>query len=267
MTGDMLLRPNLASTAGGYGANLVAFLNPATGAVARTVQQKLQEQTSVADFGAVGDGVANDLTALNNAASSGSTVRLGKGKYKTSAANAATSGAWILDPQTRFTGPGVFNSQKGFYDDVKPGHIWRFPDRARFGAAAGSVGALNWYAPNTYLLAQFGWQERDAALYAMSNGRLAISGVSRSSLNTGPFLGFVGTASISVNMMTVTAITSGGVTTGLNLSGTGVREVPRSRDLERARAVLAPIPFRHLRLFPARPLPARNPNSSTGRSA
>lgn len=105
---------------------------------------------------------------------------------------------------------------------MKAGQVWRFPDRVRVGAAAGSVGALNWYAPNTYLISQFGWQERDAALYALSNGRLAISGITRTSLNTGPFLGCVVTGSISGTIFTVTGVTSGGVTVGLTLTGAGV---------------------------------------------
>jgi hypothetical protein len=50
LTGDLLLRPNLAATTG---ASLVGFTESGTGAVARTVNDKLLEQTaSIADFGA-----------------------------------------------------------------------------------------------------------------------------------------------------------------------------------------------------------------------
>jgi len=56
--------------------------NPAgTGAVATTVQTKLRETVSVKDFGAVGDGVANDTTAINNALATGSSVYFPAGTY------------------------------------------------------------------------------------------------------------------------------------------------------------------------------------------
>jgi hypothetical protein len=46
-------------------ANLVTYTPAGTGAVATTVQAKLRESVSVKDFGAVGDGVADDIAALN----------------------------------------------------------------------------------------------------------------------------------------------------------------------------------------------------------
>ena len=51
------------------GSNSVGYLPAGTGAVATTVQTKLRESVSVQDFGAVGDGVADDTAAINLAIS------------------------------------------------------------------------------------------------------------------------------------------------------------------------------------------------------
>ena len=48
-------------------ASIVTYQPAGTGAVATTVQTKLRESVSVMDFGAVGDGVADDLNAFNAA--------------------------------------------------------------------------------------------------------------------------------------------------------------------------------------------------------
>lgn len=59
---DMLLRTNLADPTAG--ASLVAFKQLGVGAVNRTALAKLREFASVKDFGAIGDGVANDTAAF-----------------------------------------------------------------------------------------------------------------------------------------------------------------------------------------------------------
>lgn len=58
------------------GSALVGFLQAGTGATARTVQSKLRDTVSVKDFGAVGDNVTNDTTAIQNALNSGAKVIL-----------------------------------------------------------------------------------------------------------------------------------------------------------------------------------------------
>lgn len=67
LTGDMLLRPDLASEDSTKGSSLVRFLQAGTGAVARTVQDKLRGAVDVKDFGAVGDGVTDDAAAIQAA--------------------------------------------------------------------------------------------------------------------------------------------------------------------------------------------------------
>lgn len=75
------------------GDALVAMKQPYTGAVARTVHDKLTECVSIKDFGAVGDGVADDTTAITNAiaaAQSGSgEVFFPKGQYRVTTGNIA----------------------------------------------------------------------------------------------------------------------------------------------------------------------------------
>ena len=57
----------LASTGAGQGAALVGYRVAATGGGGRTVQDKASEFVSVRDFGAVGDGTADDTAAIQAA--------------------------------------------------------------------------------------------------------------------------------------------------------------------------------------------------------
>jgi hypothetical protein len=60
----------------------VAYSPAGTGAVVTTVQTKLRESVSVKDFGAVGNGVADDTAAIQLAVNAGVTVVFPTGTYK-----------------------------------------------------------------------------------------------------------------------------------------------------------------------------------------
>jgi len=79
--GGTLLGQQLAAA---NGSSLVGFQQAGTGAVVRTAQDKMREWVSVKDFGAVGDGVADDTAAIQAATSASKSVFFPPGTYKIS---------------------------------------------------------------------------------------------------------------------------------------------------------------------------------------
>ena len=71
----------LDALAASSGSSLVGFIQAGTGAVAETVQAKLREIVSVKDFGAKGDGVTNDTTAIQAALNTQKSVFVPAGVY------------------------------------------------------------------------------------------------------------------------------------------------------------------------------------------
>ena len=63
------------------GSSLIGFLQAGTGAIARTVQSKLRDGVSIKDFGAVGNGIADDEGAIQKALNTGDAVYVPKGTY------------------------------------------------------------------------------------------------------------------------------------------------------------------------------------------
>jgi hypothetical protein len=88
---------DLSSTAAGDGAALVGFKQAGTGAVDRTALDKMRELVSVKDFGAVGDGVADDTAAIQAAIATGRTVWFpGHSTYRITSPLVANQ-SWIQD--------------------------------------------------------------------------------------------------------------------------------------------------------------------------
>ena len=96
-----------------FSAAQISFLQAGLGAVATTVQAKLRETVSVKDFGAVGNGVADDTAAIQNAINyvvglndNRPAIYLPAGTYKVSAnltigTNAASRGIRLFGDGTR----------------------------------------------------------------------------------------------------------------------------------------------------------------------
>jgi hypothetical protein len=85
------------------GSSLVGHIASGAGAVATTVREKLRETVSVKDFGAVGNGVANDTAAFQAAAAHGARTFVPAGSYSLTT---NVTGNWRFDPGAYFPGAG-----------------------------------------------------------------------------------------------------------------------------------------------------------------
>ncbi len=92
---------NTSQIVGQLDADRIDFTQDGTGAVLQTVQDKLEQNVNVLDFGAVGDGVADDTTAFTNA---------GAGAY-------VPEGTYLIDTATvdylNYVGEGVIKTKTG----------------------------------------------------------------------------------------------------------------------------------------------------------
>ena len=93
-TDELYINNNLvvpAQLAQATNANVVQYTPAGTGAVATTLQAKLRETVSVKDFGAVGDGVADDTAAINAALAASNSVYAPPGTFLTTGNHTITT--------------------------------------------------------------------------------------------------------------------------------------------------------------------------------
>jgi len=108
----------------GVASTFQGFLQPGTGAVTRTWQNKAADVVSVKDFGAAGDGVIDDTSAIQAALNTGKNVYLPAGRYL------VTSGLSMTSSSQRMYGESG-NGPFGLTDNT---------------AIAGTI--IEWGAPN-----------------------------------------------------------------------------------------------------------------------
>ena len=215
-----------AELAASSGSSLIGHIASETGAVARTVQAKLRDTVSVADFGAAGDNSSDDTAEIQAAidavsASGGGTVALGRGKtYLASGAIIVKDGV-TLDMnggKLRFELDGEndqalklrndahvadgeieveslsddVSSQAGVHAPICVGPI--YGDGGTWNNVSADEGVANWSIRNMRLSSdKFTWGDTN-----------------------------VFTGSISGTTLTVTAVASGSIVVGQKLVGTGI---------------------------------------------
>jgi len=93
----------LAVLAASSGSSLIGYINSGSGAAARTVQARLRDMLSVKDFGALGDGTTNDVTAIQNAINAAAALP----------ASGSISGLGGISGATVYFPPGVYRINSG----------------------------------------------------------------------------------------------------------------------------------------------------------
>lgn len=236
--GVVLFDPSDAQT-----ANQINFLQAGSGAVTRTVQSKLRDTVSVKDFGAVGDGVADDSAAIQDAVdslTSGGTLVFPFGTYKINTHIDITVGNITLlgngstiDATAMAFGPAVRNSAAVFrFDSPNPTNSTTLASTALKGsktltltsAAAAVVGKFIRCISNQV-------QYRNGGALAYFNDQNRIVDVSGSTVTLETNLEYDLTVSPHVVTVTTTQPISNITVDGFTMLGGGVRQDPLGNGL------------------------------------
>jgi hypothetical protein len=129
--GSQIVDANVDPNAG-IVASKLSFTQAGSGAVSRSIDSKLQDEVSVKDFGAVGDGTTDDTLAIQNAINSNrGTVFFPRGTYKTTSPILITGTSPSLRGAGKRTGGRVGINSRIFADH--DGDAIRIFDRSLIG--------------------------------------------------------------------------------------------------------------------------------------
>ena len=127
-------------------ANLVNYNQGGTGAQTRTVENKLQESVSVKDFGAIADGVTDNLAAFHAAMTASKNVFIPSGNYYLSATLEIQQGGQRLIgvDGSASGGSGIYPTHTGgitvrnTFSDVEISNLWIYVRDSSGGANDGT---------------------------------------------------------------------------------------------------------------------------------
>ena len=188
---------NSAALAASSGSSLIGFIQSQANAVAETVQDKLRQTVSVKDFGAVGDGVTNDTTAIQNALSTGKSVYFPSGTYNISSALVPSANQLIY-------GAGQQNT---------------IIQQTSASANGFTLSAISWVYIQQLSIVSTAVSPTGAAISVTAGGNNFIDAVQTASFFKG-FL-FTSTGTLTVN----NSYTSSNVSHGIHITSSGVASV------------------------------------------
>lgn len=143
------------------GSSLVGFINNGTSAIERTVEDKLLESLSVKDFGAVGDGVADDRSAIiaadAAAKAAGAFLKFPRGVYRCSDGIARTA-HWIGEGSPQLAPFPLSGDDKQY---LRPGYKSKIPGSSLLFTGTGTATATT---QRTDGFASFTYCVKDSAI-------------------------------------------------------------------------------------------------------